>query len=68
MDINQLINIIKIKINNNLSCENIEVLDKTFLHIKQQIHLKCEQMSKTGVKLSKSYAKLTFLGFDKRKM
>tara|TARA_X000000368_G_C22599962_1_gene523247 strand:- start:153 stop:413 length:261 start_codon:yes stop_codon:yes gene_type:complete len=38
MDINQLINIIKIKINNNLSCENIEVLDKTFLHIKHKSH------------------------------
>ena len=38
MDINQLINIIKKKINNNLSCENIEIQDKTFLHIKHRSH------------------------------
>ena len=38
MDINQLINIIKKKINNNLSCDSIEVLDKTFLHVKHKSH------------------------------
>ena len=36
MDINQLINIVKKKINNNLSCENIEIQDKTFLHTKHK--------------------------------
>ena len=36
MNINQLINIVKKKINNNLSCENIEIQDKTFLHTKHK--------------------------------
>ena len=40
MDINQLINIIKIKINNNLDCDNIEVQDKTYLHLKHKSHEK----------------------------
>ncbi len=38
MDINQLINIIKKKINNNLRCDNVEVQDKTFLHTKHKSH------------------------------
>tara|TARA_B100000131_G_C18090633_1_gene602051 strand:- start:1202 stop:1462 length:261 start_codon:yes stop_codon:yes gene_type:complete len=36
MDINQLINIIKKKINNNLKCDNIEVQDKSYLHAKHK--------------------------------
>ena len=32
MDINQLIEIVKRKINQNISCEKVEVEDKTFLH------------------------------------
>ena len=40
MNINQLINIIKIKINNNLDCDNIEVQDKTYLHLKHKSHEK----------------------------
>ena len=32
MDINQLIGIIKQKINQNISCDKIDVEDKTFLH------------------------------------
>ena len=40
MNINQLINIIKTKINNNLDCDNIEVQDKTYLHIKHKTHEK----------------------------
>ena len=38
MDINQLINIIKIKISNNLKCDKIEVEDKTYLHLKHKSH------------------------------
>ena len=40
MNINQLINIIKTKINNNLDCDNIEVQDKTYLHLKHKTHEK----------------------------
>ena len=36
MDINQLINNIKNKINKNLSCDNIEVQDKSYLHAKHK--------------------------------
>ena len=32
MDINQLIEIIKNKLNKNIDCDNIKVEDKTFLH------------------------------------
>ena len=32
MNINQLIEIVKNKLNNNIVCDNIEVEDKTFLH------------------------------------
>ena len=32
MNINQLIQIVKIKLNKKISCENIEIEDKTFLH------------------------------------
>ena len=38
MDINQLIGIIKQKINKNISCDKIDVEDKTFLHQKHQSH------------------------------
>ena len=32
MDINQLIEIIKNKLNKNIDCDNIKIEDKTFLH------------------------------------
>ena len=32
MNINQLIQIVKIKLNKKISCENIEIEDKNFLH------------------------------------
>ena len=38
MDINQLIEIVKRKINQNISCEKVEVEDKTFLHRSHQSH------------------------------
>ena len=34
MNINQLIDVVKKKINRNLICESIEIEDKTFLHTK----------------------------------
>ena len=46
MDINQLIEIVKRKINHEIVCENIKVEDKTFLHKnhksqeKSKFHLK----------------------------
>ena len=36
MDINQLIEIVKRKINQEVVCENIKVEDKTFLHKKHK--------------------------------
>ena len=38
MDINQLIEIVKKKINQNISCKKIEIEDKTFLHESHQNH------------------------------
>tara|TARA_Y100000590_G_scaffold457292_1_gene609620 strand:- start:5358 stop:5618 length:261 start_codon:yes stop_codon:yes gene_type:complete len=38
MDINQLIEIVKKKIQVSISCEKIHVEDKTFLHKKHQNH------------------------------
>ena len=38
MDINQLIEIVKRKINQNISCEKVEVEDKTFLNRSHQSH------------------------------
>ena len=38
MDINQLIEIVKRKINQNIFCDKIEVEDKTFLHQNHQSH------------------------------
>ena len=38
MDINQLIEIVKKKINQNISCKKIEIADKTFLHESHQNH------------------------------
>ena len=38
MDINQLIETVKKKINQNISCEKIEIEDKTFLHKSHQGH------------------------------
>ena len=32
MDTNQLIDIVKIKLKNNIDCDKIEIEDKTFLH------------------------------------
>ena len=40
MDINQLIEIVKKKINQNISCGKVEVEDKTFLHQSLQSHQK----------------------------
>ena len=40
MDINQLIEIVKRKINQNISCDKVEVVDKTFLHQSHQSHQK----------------------------
>ena len=47
MDINQLIEIVKRKINQNISCEKVEVEDKTFLHRSHQSH----QNNKFHIKL-----------------
>ena len=38
MDINKLTEIVKKKINKNISCEKIEIIDKTFLHESHQSH------------------------------
>jgi len=38
MNINQLIEIVKNKLSNNIICDNIEVEDKTFLHKSHKSH------------------------------
>tara|TARA_B100001250_G_C19482716_1_gene649423 strand:- start:358 stop:618 length:261 start_codon:yes stop_codon:yes gene_type:complete len=38
MNINQLIEIVKTKLNNNIICDNIEIEDKTFLHKNHTSH------------------------------
>ena len=38
MDINQLIEIVKNKLNKNIDCDNIKVEDKTFLHKDHKTH------------------------------
>ena len=38
MNINQLIEIVKNKLHNNIVCDNIEVEDKTFLHESHTSH------------------------------
>ena len=38
MDINQLIEIIKNKLNKNIDCDNIKIEDKTFLHKDHKTH------------------------------
>ena len=38
MNINQLIEIVKNKLNKNIICDNIEVEDKTFLHTNHSSH------------------------------
>ncbi len=38
MNINQLIEIVKNKLSNNIICDNIEVEDKTFLHESHKSH------------------------------
>ena len=40
MDINQLIEIVKKKIHENLNIDQIEIQDKTFLHTKHTTHQK----------------------------
>ena len=40
MDINQLIQIVKKKISSQVTLENIEVEDKTYLHVNHQSHTK----------------------------
>ena len=47
MDINQLIEIVKRKINHEIVCENIKVEDKTFLHKKH----KSQEKNKFHLKL-----------------
>jgi len=47
MDINQLIEIVKRKINQNLPCDKVEVEDKTFLHKSHKSH----QNNKFHIKL-----------------
>ena len=39
-NINQLIEIVKNKLNSNLKCDNIEIEDKTFLHKNHSSHEK----------------------------
>ena len=38
MNINELISIVKKKIENNISCEKIDIEDKTFLHVNHKNH------------------------------
>ena len=38
MNINQLIEIVKNKLNNHIACEKIEIQDKTFLHKNHVTH------------------------------
>ena len=40
MDINQLIEIVKKKINTSIQVDDIEILDKTFLHLKHDNYKK----------------------------
>tara|TARA_B100001564_G_scaffold339051_1_gene331454 strand:- start:136 stop:345 length:210 start_codon:yes stop_codon:yes gene_type:complete len=40
MNINQLIDIVKIKLKNNIDCDKIEIEDKTFLHKNHKTHEK----------------------------
>tara|TARA_B100001250_G_C19754592_1_gene769485 strand:+ start:185 stop:445 length:261 start_codon:yes stop_codon:yes gene_type:complete len=59
MDINQLIQIVKKKISNQVTLEKIEVEDKTYLHVnhkshtKNRYHLKIIISSKSMNKLNK---------------
>ena len=57
MDINQLIEIVKSKISNQISLESIEIVDKTFLHKKHKGH----QEGKFHVKIIISSKELTKL-------
>ena len=50
MDINQLIEIVKRKINQNISCEKVEVEDKSFLHRSHQSHQNCKFHIKLKIK------------------
>ena len=40
MNINQLIEIVKTKLNKNIACDKIEIEDKTFLHKNHKTHEK----------------------------
>ena len=57
MDINQLIEIVKSKISNQISLESIEIADKTFLHKKHKSH----QEGKFHIKIIISSKELTKL-------
>ena len=55
MDINQLIEIVKRKINQNISCDKVEVEDKTFLHQGHKSHQNGKFHIK--IKIKSSYLK-----------
>ena len=40
MNINQLIDIVKIKLKKNIDCDKIEIEDKTFLHVNHKSNVK----------------------------
>ena len=55
MNINQLIEIVKNKLHNNIVCDNIEVEDKTFLHESHTSHDKNKFHIK--IKITSNYLK-----------
>ena len=50
MNINQLVEIVKNKLHNNIVCDNIEVEDKTFLHKSHSGHTKDKFHLKISIK------------------
>ena len=50
MNINELIAIVKKKIENNTSCEKIDIEDKTFLHVNHKSHNKNKYHIKLTIK------------------
>tara|TARA_B100001029_G_scaffold164769_1_gene155900 strand:+ start:313 stop:573 length:261 start_codon:yes stop_codon:yes gene_type:complete len=69
MDINQLIEIVKKKIDTNIQVDDIEILDKTFLHLKHdnykqgkfhlQIIIKSEKLKiKNRIEVSRQVHKI----------
>ena len=69
MDINQLIKIVKKKINTSIQVDDIEILDKTFLHLKHdnykqgkfhlQIIIKSEKLKiKNRIEVSRQVHKI----------